>query len=195
MSVKRLRLALPAVVLAMVLSAAAEAYRDEMPAAGGLGEKLRYCTDCHGTSGQGYFGYLPVPRLAGQQADYIENQLRAFAEHRRESDILALSRVHALSAAMRSAVAHYFSTLNARPLGGGPAGLAETGRRLFEEGDPNANVPACAACHGPEATGHPGLRRLPRPGSDRTRSQCAPCGSAFSLHRETVVGIETRARR
>jgi cytochrome c553 len=39
-------------------------------------------------------------------------------------------------------------------------GLAETGRRLFEEGDPNANVPACAACHGPEATGQGPNARL-----------------------------------
>ena len=39
--------------------------------------KLGYCMDCHGMSGQGYHGYLVMPRLAGQTPEYLENQLRA----------------------------------------------------------------------------------------------------------------------
>src|ERR1700730_13170321 len=45
-----------------------------------------YCKTCHGLSGQGYHGYYAMPRLAGQQPKYIENQLRAFIEHRRKND-------------------------------------------------------------------------------------------------------------
>jgi cytochrome c553 len=65
---------------------------------GGGGSKVEYCKDCHGLSGQGYRGYLTMPRLAGQQPEYIENQLRNFAERSRDRDIfINMSRVHGLS--------------------------------------------------------------------------------------------------
>ena len=37
---------------------------------------VRNCTWCHGGSAQ---GYSPAPRLAGQRATYIEQQLVSFA--------------------------------------------------------------------------------------------------------------------
>ena len=61
--------------------------------------KLTYCKTCHGLSGQGYHGYYAMPRLAGQQPKYIENQLRAFIEHRRKNEIMA-NVAHALSPSM-----------------------------------------------------------------------------------------------
>src|SRR5271167_4523350 len=45
--------------------------------------KLAYCEVCHGVSAQGFHGYYPIPRLAGQQVEYLKNQLQAFIEHRR----------------------------------------------------------------------------------------------------------------
>jgi cytochrome c553 len=42
-----------------------------------LQAKIAYCKTCHGISGQGFRGSFPMPRLAGQQPEYIENQLRA----------------------------------------------------------------------------------------------------------------------
>ena len=46
--------------------------------------KVQYCKTCHGLSGQGFHGVIPIPRLAGQQPEYFENQLGAFLERRRE---------------------------------------------------------------------------------------------------------------
>ena len=43
---------------------------------------VRNCTWCHGGSAQ---GYTPAPRLAGQRASYIEQQLVSFADHTRDS--------------------------------------------------------------------------------------------------------------
>ena len=43
------------------------------------------CTGCHGPAGKGNEPAL-FPRLAGQHADYIAQQLRHFAEGRREND-------------------------------------------------------------------------------------------------------------
>ena len=42
-----------------------------------LQAKLAYCEVCHGVAAQGFNGYYPIPRLAGQQTDYMENQLQA----------------------------------------------------------------------------------------------------------------------
>jgi cytochrome c553 len=122
--------------------------------------KLLYCKTCHGLSGQGYHGYYPMPRLAGQQPQYLENQLRAFIEHRRRNAIMA-NVAHALSPSMLSALAHHFRDLNPPPLGGGGSrGEIATGKRIYEEGLPESNVPACSACHGPDARGQDQIPRL-----------------------------------
>src|ERR1700694_5109298 len=78
-----LRLTLPAAMLAVAFCTAGHAEDRGAPARqGGLEAKLEYCKTCHGLSGQGYLGYFPMPRLAGQQPEYIEAQLRAFIERR-----------------------------------------------------------------------------------------------------------------
>ena len=67
---------------------------------------------------------------------------------------------HVLSPAMRTALANHFSKLNPKPLGGASKQLVATGKKIYEEGDPNSNVPACMACHGGEAKGHEEVPRL-----------------------------------
>jgi cytochrome c553 len=47
-----------------------------------------------------------------------------------------------------------------RPIGGGPRNLLGTGKRIYDEGIPEANIPACAACHGPDAKGQEAIPRL-----------------------------------
>ncbi len=121
--------------------------------------KLGYCKDCHGPSAQGYRGYMPIPRLAGQQPQYLENQLRAFIEHRRTNNIM-FNVAHALKPGMVTALAESFHKLNPPPIGGGPRGLVAAGKNIFENGVPDANIAACAACHGPEATGSGEIPRL-----------------------------------
>jgi cytochrome c553 len=154
-----LRLLVQTAILTAALAGAAAA--DERPAAskGTVQGKLSYCKDCHGPSAQGYFGFFPIPRLAGQQTEYLENQLRAFLEHRRTNNVM-FNVAHALSPDMMAALAASFHQLNPPPLGGGPRQLVAEGKRIFEDGVPDANVAACAACHGPEATGTGGIPRL-----------------------------------
>jgi len=121
--------------------------------------KLSYCKDCHGLSAQGYRGYFPIPRLAGQQPEYLENQLRAFIEHRRTNNIM-FNVAHSLSPSMLAALAANFHALNPLPIGGAPQQLVATGRKIFQDGMPDANIAACAACHGPDATGSGEIPRL-----------------------------------
>ena len=124
-----------------------------------LQAKLGYCQDCHGPSAQGFYGYYPIPRLAGQQPQYLENQLRAFVEHRRTNNIM-FNVAHVLSPAMITALTGSFRNFNPKPIGGAPKALVAAGQKIFEDGVPDANVAACAACHGPEATGHEQIPRL-----------------------------------
>ena len=148
--------ALRAAILTLALSAglSRSGRADEFQA------KLTYCKTCHGLSGQGYHGYYPMPRLAGQQPKYIENQLRAFIERRRKNAIMA-NVAHALSPSMLSALAHHFRDLDPPPLNGGASSSAvATGKRIYDNGIPESNVPACSACHGQDAKGQDQIPRL-----------------------------------
>ena len=128
---------------------------------GTLQAKIQYCSDCHGPSGQGYRGYFPMPRLAGQTTEYFENQLRAFIERRREPHMaMVMSKVHGVSPALQTALAAHFNALNPPPFGGAAKQLAGEGKDIYEQGVPDDNVPACQVCHGPEAKGAGPIPRL-----------------------------------
>jgi cytochrome c553 len=93
--------------------------------------------------------------------EYIENQLRSFTGRNRERDLfINMARVHGLSADMGAALAAHFRGLDPRPIGGGPRNLLGTGKRIYDEGIPEANIPACAACHGPDGKGQGAIPRL-----------------------------------
>jgi cytochrome c553 len=61
---------------------------------------------------------------------------------------------------MRTVLTMHFSQLNPGPVGDGPRDLVVAGEKIYQEGIPEANVPACSACHGPEAHGKAEIPRL-----------------------------------
>jgi cytochrome c553 len=126
--------------------------------AGGLDTKFEYCTTCHGPSAQGFRGYYTMPRLAGQQPQYIENQLHAFLELRRLNPVMA-NVAHGITADMIPGLAARMHSLNPPPYGGAPTTAVALGKEIFANGLPDQNVPACSACHGPDAKGQ---REIPR---------------------------------
>jgi len=150
-------LILPAAVLALSFSSPAAAQGNVSKAEADA--KLRYCEVCHGVSAQGFHGYYPIPRLAGQPTEYLKNQLQAFVERRRTSNIM-FNVGHVLSPAMIDALTTDFNQLNPKPLGGAPKGNIDEGKKIFENGIAEANVPPCASCHGPEAKGNGPFPRL-----------------------------------
>jgi cytochrome c553 len=154
-----LRLTLRTAMLAVACSVAASADEGAPVVKQGLQAKLEYCKTCHGLSGQGYLGYFPMPRLAGQQPEYIEAQLRAFIERRRTNPIM-FNVAHVLSPSMLTALATHFRGLNPKPFGGAPRGSISTGKKIYDEGLPEANVPACSACHGTDGKGQNEIPRL-----------------------------------
>ena len=162
MKAVRSRMALT-LALAVCLAAAAgdaqAADKDVHAKTGGIEAKFEYCTTCHGLSAQGFRGFYAMPRLAGQQLQYLENQLRAFLERRRVNPVMA-NVAHGITPDMIPALASRMSTLNPPPVGGAPAGDVALGREIFAHGLPDQNVPACSACHGPDAKGQRDIPRL-----------------------------------
>ncbi len=153
----RARRSCAAALLAAVIALAAGVV-NAAESRGDVEASIEYCQDCHGPSGRGYRGFFPIPRLAGQQLEYFKNQLQAFIERRRANSIM-FGVAHVLSPAMIAALAANFHAFNPAPVDGAPKERAALGRKIFEDGLPEANIAACAACHGPEATGR---RQVPR---------------------------------
>jgi len=121
-----------------------------------------YCMTCHGFGGHGFQGYFPVPQIAGQQADYVQIQLAALVEARRLRDLkfVKYAKVHASTPEERIAFGEYLSKLKPVSHPGGSASLAAAGDKIFHEGLPDKEVPACVICHGPGAKGNGMFPRL-----------------------------------
>jgi cytochrome c553 len=147
------------VVVGAIVLTAPFAANAATAAHGSVADKFAYCQDCHGPNGQGYRGFYPIPRLGGQQVQYMKNQLQAFIEHRRKNEIM-LNVAHGLNPPLIAAITERFNRLNPRPIGGAPRALIARGKEIFESGIPQSNVAACAACHGPGASGKGEIPRL-----------------------------------
>jgi cytochrome c553 len=129
----------------------------------GIEAKIQYCTGCHGRAGHGYRGYFAIAQLAGQQEQYLENQLSSIGSHVRDDPVAKRFMWPVLSHGspdMYPELARHFSELHPAPAADGPRGLVAEGRKIYEEGVPESNIPACAACHGPDAHGQDQIPRL-----------------------------------
>jgi cytochrome c553 len=114
---------------------------------------VRNCTWCHGGSAQ---GYSPAPRLAGQRATYIYQQLVSFAYHTRDAPFSKQYMWGAaanLSPRAARALSVYFSNLPPRAAYDGNRELVARGEAIYQRGMPEENIAACVACHGPNAEG------------------------------------------
>jgi len=157
MIVNRISWKLCATIVALGFAAPARA-QDKDVSKAEFDAKVAYCKTCHGVSGQGFRGSFPMPRLAGQQPEYIQNQLQAFIDRRRTNPVM-LNVSHVLSPSMVRALGSYFKDLDPPPLGGAPKDIVD-GKRIFQDGIPSAEVPPCASCHGPDAKGTDAFPRL-----------------------------------
>ena len=110
------------------------------------------CVTCHGAHGEG--APSGVPRLAGQNAQYMSHALSMFKAKTRASPIMQ-PIAQTLSDVQMSALADYFSKQTA-PLADAHSDaspqLLQTGKQLSEVGV--ANVAACFSCHGAQGRGN-----------------------------------------
>lgn len=113
--------------------------------------KATMCFACHGPNGN---SVSPVfPRLAGQNAVYIVEQLRLFRAGIRQNPMMS-AMASGLTDQDIDNLAVYFAAQTPTGLEADPA-LWQAGRALYLSGDRKQDVPACAACHGPTGQGNP----------------------------------------
>jgi cytochrome c553 len=157
----RISAAVLAVILATATSLAARAEEKSKAdfSQSALKAKIDYCKTCHGLQGQGFRGSYPMPRLAGQQPEYLVNQLQAFIERRRNNPVM-FNVAHVLSPEMEKALAQQFNSLDPKPLDGVSRENLTEGKKIYLEGIAKSDVPTCASCHGDNAKGRDAFPRL-----------------------------------
>lgn len=114
--------------------------------------KAAACGACHGMDGNS--SDAQYPKLAGQNEQYIVHQLMNFKSGTRSNAIM-LGFASALQPQDMHDIGAYFAAKKSLP-GVADQTLAVAGGKLFREGDPARNIPACMACHGPDGHGNPG---------------------------------------
>ena len=126
--------------------------------------KAATCNGCHGANGIGLNG--TYPNLAGQHADYIVKQLKAFKSGSRKNALMS-PMAAALSEQDMADIAAHFAGL---PRDGGASAStgdsanatagaeavakyqpsAAKGKSLYQLGDESRSIGACIGCHGKE---------------------------------------------
>jgi cytochrome c553 len=140
------------------------AYADELdPATKLFAQRLAIgvCGTCHGPDGNST--QPKFPRLAGQNANYLLAQLKAFrAQTRGDADAISYmwGMAGQLSDETLDALAQYYAGRS--PGKGSPADTAAIarGQEIFAKGIPAEGVPPCSSCHGPDAHGIADFPRL-----------------------------------
>jgi len=158
--------ALPVTVLAQEAAApaapAAASSSDPFPFNGKPADgatKAAVCTACHGPNGN---STNPLwPRLAGQSAVYIAQQLKLFKSGVRANPVM-MPMVTSLSDQDIADIATYFEAQTPLGLEADPS-YWKAGQALYLRGDKSHEIPACVACHGPVGrgnlvAGYPALR-------------------------------------
>jgi cytochrome c553 len=121
---------------------------------------ITVCGTCHGP--QGNSTQPKFPRLAGQHAGYLAAQLKAFrAQSRGDPDAVGYmwGMASELTDNTIDALASYYSAQKAEASAARDPTLVARGREIYEHGIASQGVPACSACHGPDAHG---LQDFPR---------------------------------
>lgn len=152
-------------VLALAVTSVASAQTPPNADSKRVAESLatNLCVTCHGPGGVG--DQPKIPRIGGQQRDYLEAQLKAF-RMRSRNDPDAHENMWAIAATLNDNVvaglADYFSS---QPPGRGKfagrdAVVMAKGEKLFHRGDSARGIAACAVCHGQNAEGMSVFPRL-----------------------------------
>jgi cytochrome c553 len=118
------------------------------------------CQSCHGPGGNSVSG--SVPRLNGQQADYIVKRLNGFLDPTHEDPHAMKSMWGVVSeidnATFDTLAKYYAGQPPTDAQGRGP--LVTEGRKIYANGAAAQGVSACQACHGAHAEGSGAVPRL-----------------------------------
>jgi len=143
-------------LLALGAPALFAASREEVPELPERGDpaagegKINTCAACHGRDGVAL--QPSYANLAGQNYNYLLEQMRAFKSGARQANLM-LGQLDNLSEQDLRDIAAYYSSKPA-PVAAAPDENLELGERIYRAGLPQEGVPACAACHLPRGNGN-----------------------------------------
>lgn len=156
-----LTLAVMAAVMAAVMVMPSARAQDSASASETVRRAIHVCTACHGENGRSTVS--ANPSLAGQQTQYLQQQLKDFRSQTR-SEANQQAYMWGVSALLDdntiAGLAEYYAAQTPAPGVAGPKQQVAAGRRTFTEGLPLQGVKACADCHGAQAQGAAGFPRL-----------------------------------
>jgi len=155
--------AIAALAATVSLVQTAAAPEDHTPFSDGKAQagttKTPVCSSCHGPNGNST--NPEWPRLAGQSAVYVAEQLKLFKTSVRNNPVM-MPMASGLSDQDIDDIAVYYEAQTPQGLEADPS-YWKAGEALYRHGDMSRNIPACMACHGPDgrgnlAAGYPALR-------------------------------------
>lgn len=115
------------------------------------------CQACHMADGN---SVVPLfPKIAGQQASYLEQQLRDWRAGTRVIEPMTPFLPEVDARDVRKLAAYYAAQPPAPGVVQDPA-LAERGERIYLDGNEDSGVPACEACHEWDGEGNERFPRL-----------------------------------
>jgi len=108
------------------------------------------CAACHGADGN---SVNPAwPKLAGQGAPYIVEQLKLYKDGTRANPLMSPQAANLSEQDMQDLAAYYASQTTSP--GAADPQLVEMGEAIYRGGIIDKEVTACAACHGPSGAGN-----------------------------------------
>lgn len=126
--------------------------------AGDAQETVRtVCAACHGADGNSTDPQYP--KLAGMDQEYLMRQLKAFAAGKRREETMS-AIVAGIDPNDFSRLAGYYGKMKPAPGKVTDPGLAAKGKVLYDDGNTESGVPACAGCHQPDGQGNARFPRL-----------------------------------
>jgi cytochrome c553 len=137
-----------AVAFALGVSFAGMSSASATPAIDAHNPLLTTCAACHGATGEGSSAG-GIPRLAGQNADYLAHALSMFKAGARKSAVMQPITMNLSATEMRQ-LADYFAMQSpplAQAVAAPQAAQVAAGAQLAQAGDGGNNLAACFSCH------------------------------------------------
>ena len=148
------------------------------------------CVGCHGAAGNSTIA--TNPKLAGQHEAYINKQLANFRTPERNNAIMT-SISKALSDDDMKNIAAYLDAQVQKPGAAKNKATVDLGKKIYRGGISEKNVPACAACHGPNGAGIPAqFARLGGQHQEYTSAQLTAFRSGTRKNNATMTTIAKR---
>lgn len=115
------------------------------------------CAACHGVDGNSTDP--AIPKLAGMDQEYLMRQLKSFAAGKRRDETMS-GIIAGIDPNDFSTLAAHYGKMKPVPGKVQDAQLAARGKTIYDDGNTDSGVPACAGCHQPDGRGNARFPRL-----------------------------------